>query len=170
MSAHSLDLVIDLYIDAEPSRVFNAMTNKVIAMWWGKSYLENDDEATILELEPKVGGKFWERWSHNPNSHDGALLGTVVAIKHPRLIRLQGTFGMYGGEIQGLASFEVSACKSGSDLHFSFKAPGSFDETTRMDYARNWHELVSRLKSFLEHGHAEGILHDPALHKHLDIG
>jgi len=118
MSADSLDLVVDLYIEADPSRVFNALTNKAIAMWWGRSYLENDDEATILQLEPKVGGKFWERWSHDPNSHDGALLGTVVAIKHPRLLRMQGTFGMYEGEIQGLASFQLAACKSGSDLYF----------------------------------------------------
>jgi len=168
MNADALDLVTDLYIEAEPTRVFNALTNKSIAMWWGKSYLE-DDDATTLELEPRVGGKFWERWSHNPNSHDGALLGTVIAVKHPRLIRLQGSFGMSEGMIQGIAQFEVSASKSGSDVHFVFKAPGHYDEKTKLDYARNWHDLLGRLKSFLEYGQAEGIMHDPALHKHLDL-
>lgn len=168
MSGDSLDIVADVFIDAVPARVFNALTNKSIAMWWDKSYLQ-DDDATVLELEPKVGGLFWERWSHNPNSRDGAVLGHVIAIKHPRLVRIFGDFGMSEGFVQGVASFDVSPSKSGSDLHFSFKAQGHYDELTKMEYGRKWHDLLGRLKSFLEYGHAEGILHDPALHKHIDL-
>jgi uncharacterized protein YndB with AHSA1/START domain len=158
-----MDFVTDLAISAEPQRVFNALT-KGVGAWWGRPYLE--EEAVGLELELKVGGKFWERWSHDPHSQEGALLGTVVAIRHPRLIRLQGSFGMGERLVQGLVTFEINRTESGSLLHFTHKAMGDFDEQIKNEYARGWHDLLGRLKFYLEEGEAEGITHGPSMHSY----
>lgn len=158
-----MDFTTDITIDAEPQRVFNALTRGVGA-WWGRPYVE--DEAVALEMELKVGGRFWERWSHDPHSHEGALLGTVVALRHPWLIRLQGTFGMGERLLQGLVTFEISRHEHGSFLHFTHQAMGDFDEKIKNEYAVGWHDLLGRLKFYLEEGEGEGITHSPSMHHH----
>jgi len=162
-SVAHMDFTTDLTILAEPQRVFNALTRGVGA-WWGRPYLE--EEAVGLELELKVGGRFWERWSHDPHSNEGALLGTVVAIRHPRLLRIQGSFGMGERLIDGLVTFEVSLHETGAFLHFNHKAIGDFDERIKTDYGRGWHDLLGRLKFYLEEGEGEGISHSPSMHHH----
>ena len=158
-----MDFTTDLTIEAEPQRVWNAITHGIGA-WWGRPYLES--EAVALELETKVGGRFWERWSHDPHSHEGALLGTVVAIRHPRLIRMQGSFGMGEKLVNGLVTFEISKDEGGSFLHFTHKAIGDFDDVVKNEYARGWHDLLGRLKFYLEEGEGEGISHGPTMHHH----
>jgi uncharacterized protein YndB with AHSA1/START domain len=156
----TMDLAIDLEIDATPLRVFNAITNGV-ANWWGRDYFESVEDAVDIVLEPRLGGRFFEHWSLDPKSHDGALLGTVVAFKHAKLLRLRGTFGMGDTLVQGLVEYELLAKGHGTMLKFTHQAFGKITDETKKRYSTSWNVLLGSLKVYLEDGKADGIRHEP---------
>jgi uncharacterized protein YndB with AHSA1/START domain len=164
MSEEAMNLQVEIQIEATPTRVFAALT-KGVAVWWGKPYFESEDAHDII-LEPKLGGHFFERWSRDAHSPDGALLGIVVAVKHPNLLRMRGSFGMGNRLVQGLVEFEMLHSETGTDLRFSHQASGDISEELKMQYARAWHDLLGRLKFYVEEGHGEGIRHEPHM-KHM---
>ena len=53
-------LSFDVFLDAPPWRVFDALTVNVAA-WWGAPHLLAAD-ATNVVLEPQPGGRFYEEW------------------------------------------------------------------------------------------------------------
>ncbi|MDR3612050.1 MAG: SRPBCC domain-containing protein [Candidatus Obscuribacterales bacterium] len=163
----TMNLAIDLEIDASPLRVFNAITNGV-ANWWGRDYFESAEDAVDIHLEPRLGGKFFERWSLDTKSPDGALLGTVVALKHAKLLRLRGTFGMGDTLIQGLVEYELFASGQGTKLKFNHQAFGQISDDTKERYSTSWNVLLSSLKLYLEHGEATGIRHEPHISHNFD--
>jgi uncharacterized protein YndB with AHSA1/START domain len=161
----SMRVQVDLTIQAEPERVFTALTTGT-AIWWGAPYLERK-EATDLVLEPKVGGRFYERWNLTPGEGSGALLGSVVAIDPPRLLRMHGSFGMTERAVLGVVSIELSPFSEGTQVKFSHQATGDLDDELELHYAHGWHDLLGRLKFFVEEGAAEGVRFDPSLHSHF---
>jgi uncharacterized protein YndB with AHSA1/START domain len=166
-SESSINVAMNVTIAAEPLRVFSALTTGV-SMWWGFPYIERED-ASDLVMEPRLGGRFLERWSRDGTENHGALLGLVVAIDKPRLLRIQGSFGMSKNSILGLLSIELTATKEGTLLHLTFHAHGNFDEGEQLRFGRGWHDLAGRLKFFVEEGHAKGVRYDPSLQSSFDI-
>lgn len=161
----SIRVEVDITIAAEPEQIFTALTTGT-AIWWGAPYLERKN-ATDLVLEPKIGGRFYEQWGRTQSDHTGALLGTVVAIEPPKLLRLHGSFGQTERTIIGVVSIELSPFKGGTQVKFSHQAMGDLDDELEMQYARGWHDLLGRLKFFVEEGQAEGVRYDPSLHAHI---
>jgi uncharacterized protein YndB with AHSA1/START domain len=162
-----MNVAIDIEIEASPLRVFNAITNGV-AIWWGRNYFESSEDAVDIVLESRVGGKFFERWSLDPKSHDGALLGTVVALKHGKLLRLRGSFGMGDTLIQGLVEYELFALGHATKLKFNHQAFGQISEETKARYSTSWNDLLGSLKLYLEDGQTDGIRHEPHLPHNFD--
>ncbi|PWU01559.1 MAG: hypothetical protein C5B53_02695 [Candidatus Melainabacteria bacterium] len=160
----SMRVQVDLTIKGEPERVFTALTTGA-AIWWGAPYLERK-EATDLVLEPKIGGRFYERWAHLSSEPIGALLGSVVAIDPPNLLRMHGSFGMTERAVLGVVSIELTPISSGTQVKFSHQATGDLDDELEVHYAHGWHDLLGRLKFFVEEGEAEGVRFDPSLHSH----
>ena len=163
----TMNLAIDLEIEASPLRVFNAITHGV-AIWWGRDYFESPEDAVDIVLEPRLGGKFFERWSLDPKSHDGALLGTVVAFKHAKLLRLRGTFGMGDTLIQGLVEYELFASGHGTKLNFNHQAFGQISDETKERSSTSWNDLLGRLKLYLEEGLNDGIRQEPPISHNFD--
>jgi uncharacterized protein YndB with AHSA1/START domain len=156
---------VEMTINAEADRIFTALTTGT-AIWWGAPYLERQD-ATDLVLEPKIGGRFYERWDQVRSDPSGALLGVVVAIDRPRLLRMHGTFGMTERAVMGVVSIELTPFSGGTQVKFSHQATGDLDEELELHYAKGWHDLLGRLKFFVEEGEAEGVRFDPSLHTHF---
>jgi len=78
------EVSFQLFLDAVPWRVFDAITVSVSA-WWGRPHLRSD-AATNLVIEAQPGGRFYEEWGHR----QGALRGVVAAIKHDERLELTG--------------------------------------------------------------------------------
>jgi uncharacterized protein YndB with AHSA1/START domain len=156
-----LDIEFELTINASPPRVFAALTAGV-ATWWGSPYFENENATKGLVLEPKIGGRFYERWDFT-GEEQGSLLGTVVAIKHAEILRLEGPFGMTDGIIHGQVSFLLEPAKSGTLLKFRHKAAGKIDQELNLKYGMGWHDLLGRLQQLVEQGKPGGINLDPSL-------
>jgi uncharacterized protein YndB with AHSA1/START domain len=140
----SINVEVEITIEATPEQVFSALTTGV-SMWWGNPYLERED-ASDLVLEPKLGGRFFERWGQEQNDHHGSLLGRVTAIDRPRLLRLIGQFGITSVSTVAVVSIKLSRLEDGTHLKFSFNAHGDFDEPTRLRYGRGWCALRSQLE------------------------
>ena len=67
----SIKVAVDITIEAQPEQVFSALTTGV-SMWWGNLSLERED-ASDLVMEPKIGGRFYERWGKVTTIKRGAL-------------------------------------------------------------------------------------------------
>jgi uncharacterized protein YndB with AHSA1/START domain len=166
-SKNSIRVDVQLEINGAPDQIFSALTTG-ISMWWGAPYLLDESTRSIV-LEPKIGGRFYERWGRAHGDSQGALLGTVVAIERPRILRLQGPFALLEGSALGLASFDISGDRDKTTLKFSFVAHGDFEAEAELKYGRGWHDLLGRLKFFIEGGDPGGLTHDPSLHADFDL-
>ncbi len=156
-----IKVAVEIVIEADPSRVFKAITTGT-AIWWSAPHLQRQS-ANDLVMEPKIGGRFYERWTISHHDTCGALHATVTAIDPPKLLRLQGPFGMTERAAWGTASIELKGIKDGTHVHFSYHAFGELDEAIEVEYSRGWADLLGRLKFFVEEGKAEGIRQDPSL-------
>ncbi len=156
-----IKVAVEILIEAESYQVFNALTTGT-AIWWATPYLQRKD-ARDLVMEPKVGGRFYERWTLNKNDSKGYLHATVIAIDSPKLLRLQGPFGMADRAAWGTATVKLKPINDNTYVHFSFHAFGELNETIEVEYARGWNDLLGRLKFYVEEGAAQGIKHDPSL-------
>ena len=143
--SHSLQV----FIDAPPWRVFDALTVNV-ASWWGAPHLLAAD-ATNLVLEPQPGGRFYEEWGHR----QGALRGLVAAIKQDERLELTGAVFGTGNSVLGFildrreggtlvtASVTSAVAPAGSPA----VAAGVLEDLVR-----------ARLKPFVEQGIRSGVL------------
>src|SRR5262249_14175098 len=100
-----MEVEIEMDLTANRERVFAALTTGA-HVWWGPPYLENNDARDLI-MEPTLGGRFYEQWSYLSEDGAGALLGNIVAIKKPELLRMRGSFGMSDKAVTGIVSFEL---------------------------------------------------------------
>jgi uncharacterized protein YndB with AHSA1/START domain len=140
----------DLYIDAGPSRVFDALTVN-IAAWWGAPHLESD-EATNLVVEAQLGGRFYEEWGHR----QGVIRGMVTAIRQDERIQLTGAISG-ASPLPGRLQITLERREGGTLLRFAHS--GVAESSAQVDRLRAmWADLLkTRLKDFVERGFRSGI-------------
>jgi hypothetical protein len=137
---HTAEVSFQLFLDAVPWRVFDAITINVSA-WWGRPHLRSDD-ATNLVIEAQPGGRFFEEWGHR----QGALRGVVTAIKQNERLELGGP--IVDGAHQALLRFGLEPREGGTLL--TARAEGI--EACVLD------DLVRRrLRAFVEEGIRSGV-------------
>lgn len=131
--------VRELFIDAVPWRVFDALTVN-LAGWWGAPFLRAAD-ASNLVLEPHPGGRFYEEWGHR----QGALRGLVTAIRQDECLEVAGR--LFDAGADAVLGFRLEAREGGTLVQISSGLEDElFDELFRR-----------RLKVFLEQGVRSGI-------------
>jgi uncharacterized protein YndB with AHSA1/START domain len=147
----SVDIAQEVKINADPGRVFEALTTQV-ASWWGAPYLYSE-LAKDLILEPRIGGRFYEVWGDD----DGRLWGIVTQIRRNEWLEITGSIGM-DGAVQGVMCYELKAQGGGTVLSLTHKAIGHITTKTRSGYAFGWKDLFgTRLKAFVETGKKYGV-------------
>jgi uncharacterized protein YndB with AHSA1/START domain len=146
-----VDIALDVAIAAPADEVYAALT-KDPGGWWGHPYVRQD--ATGLELEPRLGGHLVETWSDG-----GALLATVTALTAGRNLALTGPFHL--GLALGIADFELTPDGDSTALRFSFRAVGAIDTAIVERFGAGWTELIGRLKTMVESGTRLGISPNP---------
>ena len=141
-------VVIDLEteINAGREQVFAALT-KGTALWWGLDYVESKIASDII-LEPRLGGRLYERWGRDGSDTHGAIHGTVTAIHRPELLRLTGAFGLTRQVVKSVVAFELIAeSEAKTKVLFSYEAVGNIDKETKDRYFKSWQDLLNRLKT-----------------------
>lgn len=131
--------LLQVFIDAVPWKVFDALTTGVAA-WWGAPYLRWE-EASNLVLEPQPGGRFYEEWGHR----QGAVRGVVTAIRQDDCLELAGALF---GQVHGRLSFSLEPREGGTLLAVAWdQVPAdAIDDLIRR-----------RLKAFVETGARTGV-------------
>ena len=144
----SVDIAIDVIINAPPPRVFAAMTQD-FAAWWGHPFLR--PETTSLSLEHHLGGLLTESW---PNG--GQVVATVTGIDADRWLQLTGSFHL--GIVYGNADLALTQEGEATRVSLTFRGFGLVDEAIAQSYSGGWRELIAvRLKRFVEEGVRLGI-------------
>lgn len=130
-----------LFVDAVPWKVFDALTVG-IAAWWGPPHLRSAD-ATNLVLEPQPGGRFYEEWGHR----QGALRAIVTAIRQDERLELSGP--IFQGPGDNRLVFRLEPREGGTLVTVSAeRVPGEvLDDLFRV-----------RLKAFVEKGTRTGLV------------
>jgi uncharacterized protein YndB with AHSA1/START domain len=138
----AIDIAQELALRATRRDVFRALTSEV-ASWWGPPYLTN--RATGLELDPRLGGAFREKWGRA----GGRLLATVTAVEPERLLELTGPLHL--GVVFGVAEFRLEDAPEGTRLSFAHRGIGEVSPDVVEAFAGGWAELLgNRLRTFVE--------------------
>jgi DNA-binding transcriptional ArsR family regulator len=134
-------LTDEVFIDAVPWKVFDALTVNVSA-WWGPPHLKWPG-ASSLVIETQPGGRFYEAWGHR----QGAMRGVVTAIRQDERLELTGPIFDGLGEVR--MCFLLEAREGGTLLTVTWdKVPAAtLDDLVRV-----------RLKAFVETGVRSGIV------------
>lgn len=141
--------LLQVFVDAPPWRVFDALTVNV-ASWWGAPHLLSAD-ATNLVLEPQPGGRFYEEWGHR----QGALRGLVAAIRQDERLELIGAIFGTGDLALGF----VLERREGGTLVTTSLASAVEPAGSRAGTVAVLEDLVrARLKPFVEQGIRSGVL------------
>jgi DNA-binding transcriptional ArsR family regulator len=148
LEVSTLDIAVDVRIEASPAAVFVALCEQPGA-WWGHPFLRAD--ATRLTLSGELGAQLLEHWPEG-----GTVLATVTGVTRDRWLQLSGSFHL--GVTHAVASFDLTPVQGGTLLALDFRATGLIDPERAEAFRGGWRELVSvRLKAFVEHGTRLGI-------------
>jgi len=140
----SLKIAQEFTIEANPDRVFRAVTEEVGA-WWDHSF-EEDHQG--IHLETKLGGRFYEDWGGG----GGAVYATVQVLRPGRYLKLRGPMGM-DGAVAGVIELELVPKGEATLVKLSHSAVGEITEETRANYSKGWTVLLgTNLKDFVEKG------------------
>lgn len=138
----------EVSLDAEPSRVFDALTLDVSA-WWGAPFLRSPS-ATGMVLEGHLGGRFYEEWGHR----QGVILGVVSAIRRDERIEISGNLGRE--RLPATLEFVLSRRAGRTHLrvtHRGLAVAGADSGSPAPVCEAAWRELLAdRLKAFVERG------------------
>ena len=140
----------EVRIEAEPTRVFDALTTEIGA-WWNHRFSEAPKG---IYLEPKVGGRFYEEFNEK---EEGALYATVTYLERGKKLRMAGPMGM-SGAVTGVVDFELEPKGKATLLKLSHRVIGEVSDETKKGYTAGWQELLNkRLKDFIERGIRSGV-------------
>jgi uncharacterized protein YndB with AHSA1/START domain len=114
--------------------------------WW--LYREKKGKASEILLEPRVGGRFYERFA---GGEDGSLWGVVTYLERPEVLRLCGFLGMQS-PATNLYEYRLEARGERTLLRLSHRAFGLMSPGARADYQGGWKGLWESLRAFAERG------------------
>ena len=140
----TIEIEQEVLIEAEPGRVFDALTTGVDAWWSNGKFKPN----STFHLEPRVGGKFSE---HVGDAGEGSLFATVTLLKRDERLVLSGPMGVDRAVI-GVVRFDLEAKDGATLVKLAHQMIGDVDEDTRTSYTQGWSVLRQNLKTFVETG------------------
>lgn len=111
--------------------------------WWSHRVLPTGSR---LVLEPKVGGRFYERWGDD----EGALWGLVTYMKSPEALRMSGPLGM-STAASNIYEFRLEERGGSTLLQLSHWSSG-VEEGEHKTYDAGWRALWVHFKALVESG------------------
>lgn len=145
---HSFEIAQEITLKASPAKVWAALTTD-IGKWW--AYRVGEEGSTV-HLEPRLGGRFEERWGDG----EGVIWGEVVDLRKGKRLRLKGALGMSGAAVNDYV-YELEEKDGGTLLKLTHHGFGSADPDTGENYRGGWSGLLEKyLVAWLD----EGKTHD----------
>jgi uncharacterized protein YndB with AHSA1/START domain len=112
--------------------------------WWCHRLRE---KGSALALEPRVGGRFYERWGDD----EGALWGVVTYLQKPEVLRLAGPLGSNGAS-QSVYEYRLESRGARTTLKLLHRCSGEIGPKTRASYDGGWKELWEHLGRLAQTG------------------
>jgi len=135
----------EVTIDADPERVFDALTENV-GGWWSKHFSESP---AAIRLEPVIGGRFYEEFD---DGGSGALFATVSFIDRGKALAMHGPMGMQN-PVVNFVRFDLEPKDGSTVLKLSHQVLGQVEDERWDSYREGWKPLLGEgLKSFVENG------------------
>lgn len=140
--------VREVQINADPERVWKALTEETSAWWHRDFYTGTTPRAFRIELE--LGGRVYEDWGDG----QGAVWWTVKALERNRLLTLSGEVDHNcGGPSSNICSFELVAQDGGTRLRLTETIFGVIGDATAQSLEDGWRLLLEEcLKPWVEEG------------------
>ena len=139
-------LVSEIYIAAEPERVFQALIDPAqVPAWWGQKgvYL-----CETFEADLRVGGE----WRMAGVGRDGGpfqIKGKFLEIDSPRRLRYTW-IATWTGSVQTTVQWELTATQNGTQVTITHSGLAAHPELAQS--YRGWPMLLAWLQAFLEKG------------------
>jgi uncharacterized protein YndB with AHSA1/START domain len=141
----NLHIEQEVRIDADPNRIFNALTENV-GSWWSKHFSEIP---LSICLEPVIGGRFYEEFDEGGS---GALFATVSYIDRDKVLAMHGPMGM-PNPVVNFIRFDLETLDDSTLLKLSHQVLGQVEEERWGSYREGWKLLLEEgLKKFVESG------------------
>jgi hypothetical protein len=137
MKIEDLTLDVEQHIDikATPEKAFAAVLHRL-----GKGNTRPDGQSLDLELEPKVGG----RWFRDRGNGIGHLWGFVQVIKAPALLELTGPMFM-SYPATNHVEVKIEPTAGGSRVLLRHRALGMIDPEHRKNVGKGWEHMLSNV-------------------------
>jgi Activator of Hsp90 ATPase homolog 1-like protein len=132
----TLDLEQHIDIKATPEKAFAAVLHR-----FGKGNTRPDGQSLDLNLEPKIGG----RWYRDRGNGVGHLWGFVQVIKSPTLLELSGPMFMSYPAINHV-EVKIEPSAGGSKLTLRHRAVGMIDPEHRKNVGTGWAHMLNLVR------------------------
>jgi uncharacterized protein YndB with AHSA1/START domain len=146
----SLDIRLDLEIDAAREVVWESLTNG-IGEWWPANFYVGKSPKRFA-LEPQVGGRVFEDWGDG----EGALFGSVTVFEQGAMLQWARDMSAdYGGPARSVTTFRLEdGAKAGTTkLSFRDTPYGMLGKQVMEGLEQGWRYLVVKcLQPYLERG------------------
>jgi glutathione S-transferase len=142
MNTITADRVLEMtrYIDAAPETVFDAWLNKSWGEWAGPPGIKGE----VLQLEPKVGGKY-KVVMHRPDGGTLTIGGTYKEIVRPT--RLVMSWKWAHEETDTLITLIFRPKGKGTEIHLRHEGFAAVDR--RDSHNAGWVGTLDKLEQFL---------------------
>lgn len=153
MNTTPLEIKTDVYVAATPDHVFKAFTDD-FNRWWPKSHhIGPEDDFTGI-LEPRAGGRWYERGASGAECD----WGQVLAYEPPSRLLLRWGLGpdwKYDPNLDTQVEVTFQPENDGTRVtlrHFKLENLGTMAETVRDSVGsdQGWPTLLDTLKRFAE--------------------
>ncbi len=139
----------EIYIDAPPERVFEALVNpELVVKWWGGRGAGQSFRCTNFQSDLRPGGK-WLSTGIDGQGHPFEASGEYVEVDPPRLL-VQTWVASWAAQVQTTVRWELEPRDRGTLVRHRHSGLSAHPEASRS--FRGWPRILGWLQSFLEKG------------------
>ncbi|MBX9568464.1 MAG: PspA/IM30 family protein [Candidatus Obscuribacterales bacterium] len=138
-----------------PADIVFSVLSKIPMLWWRlpsfgnfSGIHRNIAEDRDLVFEAKLGGRLYERCYLGDD--EGTLFATVVSLRRPELLVLEGSFGMGSAGLPfGVLTLSLAATGNTTEVSITHRALKCPSDEIKMQLLVLWTDFLYRLESFV---------------------
>ncbi len=137
-------IVSEIYIDAKPERVFQALVDpKQVVQWWGQAGVYR---CTKFHADLRAGGK-WSSAGLDGSGRDFEVNGEYLEVDPPHLL-VYTWIASWTGDVKTTVRWELEATNKGTLVKICHSGFANHPEVTQS--YRGWPRMLGWLQAFLQ--------------------